>query len=310
MQQAKRVEYFITSKCTNRCVFCSESWRFDNKEKSLAQIKKVLLKEKKNGIELVHLLGGEPTLHPQCLQILRWIRQQGLRTYMMTNGVPLADEGFAEALMPWIDEICVSLHGPNKEIHDRLTRKPGSFASLIKTLENARRFHPQGLAADTTLTRQNLKHLKGISGILKRYKISRWSIIAVIPSGLGQTNFERVIPRLSEARKTLPSFLDDAARQGLFPMIAGLPLCALGRKYFPHSFDYRADIAVKGTAARHSGKLRLWLEPGEKNFKIDIGRTKPARCASCAEKNECGGVYQLYHEMFGDEELTPFKVKS
>ena len=228
----------------------------------------------------------------------------------MTNGVPLADEKFAETLMPWIDELCVSLHGPNKEIHDRLTGKPGSFAALMKTLQNAMRFHPEGLSADTTLTRQNLKHLKGISTILKRCRIARWIIITVIPSGHGQANFERVIPRLSQTRKVLPSFFEDAARKGLFPMVAGLPLCALGRRYISHSLDYRADIAVKGTAARHSGKLRLWLEPGEKDFKIDIGRTKPARCASCTENKECGGVYQLYYEKFGDNELIPFRKKS
>jgi MoaA/NifB/PqqE/SkfB family radical SAM enzyme len=306
MAEAKRTEYFIINKCTNHCVFCSESWRFDGTEISLARIKKTLLNEKKNGTELVHFLGGEPTLHSRCREVFALARDLGLRTYVMTNGVPLANRNFSKELLPLIDEVCISLHGPDPRVHDRLTRHPGSFKALKKTLDHLRLYHPEGLAADTTLTRGNLKHLKRIASILKRYKISTWNIITVIPSGRGKTNFCEIVPRLDDARKTLPSFFADAARKGLFPRIAGLPLCVFGEKYLRHSLDYGLNVFKKGNARRHGGALKLWMEPGDTKCEIDMGRVKPDRCSLCGQKTECGGIFEAYYLRFGDKELRPF----
>jgi uncharacterized radical SAM superfamily Fe-S cluster-containing enzyme len=57
--------------------------------------------DRKGGIEILQLSGGEPTLHPQLFELLEWIREHPRIDYVLlnTNGVRLANEpGFAARL--------------------------------------------------------------------------------------------------------------------------------------------------------------------------------------------------------------------
>jgi uncharacterized radical SAM superfamily Fe-S cluster-containing enzyme len=57
--------------------------------------------ERKGGIEILQLSGGEPTLHPQFFELLRWLHAQPKIDYVLlnTNGVRIAnDDAFAAEL--------------------------------------------------------------------------------------------------------------------------------------------------------------------------------------------------------------------
>ncbi len=57
--------------------------------------------ERKGGIEILQLSGGEPTLHPQFFELVEWVQSHPKIDYLLinTNGVRLAtDESFARQL--------------------------------------------------------------------------------------------------------------------------------------------------------------------------------------------------------------------
>jgi 7,8-dihydro-6-hydroxymethylpterin dimethyltransferase len=57
--------------------------------------------DRKNGIEILQLSGGEPTLHPQFFELVRWIQDNPGIDYLLlnTNGVRIAnDSNFTEQL--------------------------------------------------------------------------------------------------------------------------------------------------------------------------------------------------------------------
>ena len=57
--------------------------------------------DRKGGIEILQLSGGEPTLHPQFFELLRWLQEHPKIDYVLlnTNGVRIAnDEAFAHEL--------------------------------------------------------------------------------------------------------------------------------------------------------------------------------------------------------------------
>jgi uncharacterized radical SAM superfamily Fe-S cluster-containing enzyme len=57
--------------------------------------------DRKGGIEILQLSGGEPTLHPQFFELLRWLQEHPKIDYVLlnTNGVRIAqDEDFARKL--------------------------------------------------------------------------------------------------------------------------------------------------------------------------------------------------------------------
>ncbi len=57
--------------------------------------------DRKGGIEILQLSGGEPTLHPQFFELLRWLQEHPKIDYVLlnTNGVRIAtDDSFAREL--------------------------------------------------------------------------------------------------------------------------------------------------------------------------------------------------------------------
>lgn len=84
--------------------------------------------------EEVTLMGwGEPTVHPQFVDILRYLTQFPLKKYICTNGMKLRE------LTPIIfethvDILAVSLDGANPETNDRI-RKGASFNEIVDSLK-------------------------------------------------------------------------------------------------------------------------------------------------------------------------------
>jgi len=94
----------IVNSCNLPCPTCYANSPLGSRAKvdavPLADLQRRILGviERKGGIEILQLSGGEPTLHPQFFELLRWLRAQPKIDYVLlnTNGVRLAtDDAFA-----------------------------------------------------------------------------------------------------------------------------------------------------------------------------------------------------------------------
>jgi organic radical activating enzyme len=106
--------------CNIRCRSCYTL----NREcvKSLDEVKKEIdLAVKKRNLETITLLGGEPTLHPHIMEIIRYIKGRKLKCQLLTNGIIfLDDEGdsFLNSLMSaGIDRILLHIDCGQNHIH-------------------------------------------------------------------------------------------------------------------------------------------------------------------------------------------------
>lgn len=93
----------ITDACNLECPVCyASSSPARQNHRSLAEIERMLatLVESEGEPDVVQVSGGEPSEHPQVLQILKRVRESAARHVMLnTNGVRIAnDEAFAESL--------------------------------------------------------------------------------------------------------------------------------------------------------------------------------------------------------------------
>ena len=69
--------------------------------------------DRKGGIEILQLSGGEPTLHPQLIELLRWVKQHPKIDFALinTNGVLLAkDPAFAQQLSDSFNGVGLQLY--------------------------------------------------------------------------------------------------------------------------------------------------------------------------------------------------------
>lgn len=86
----KTAVFALTTQCNCKCVMC-DMHRKKPEHISLSDAKKVLDFLEKNKFLVVYFTGGEPTLHPDIVEIVNYADKLGLVTTMTTNGTPSKD---------------------------------------------------------------------------------------------------------------------------------------------------------------------------------------------------------------------------
>lgn len=128
--------------CNHKCLICMTADFIKNaKPINLADIKKEILEAKKNGYNYIDLGGAEPTLYPKLPHIIQYINELGLFSTMCTNGHLFSSVDFTKKIASLnVRGIKISFHSHKKEIFDFITRVPGSYDSILKAIENIRKY--------------------------------------------------------------------------------------------------------------------------------------------------------------------------
>ena len=108
-----------------------------NQYLSVDLLRQAVLEAKPMGLNSAKLTGGEPTLHPDFIQIVDMLSAEGLQLTMETNGT-LIDANLARYLKEksTLRFISVSLDGATAETHDSLRSVSGSFDAAVRGLKN------------------------------------------------------------------------------------------------------------------------------------------------------------------------------
>lgn len=124
-------EYLITNACNIRCKGCwFFEYDFDQKSRDvndLGLLRQFLLKERERGINAALVIGGEPTLFPQRLEVFKDVLDH---VSISTNGLkPLPMEGFEDLA------VLISLFGGGQLDDDLRAIKPSGkkFTGLFDT---------------------------------------------------------------------------------------------------------------------------------------------------------------------------------
>ena len=129
--------------------------------------------------------GGEPTLHPDLIELMAHAETLGQITGLNTNGRRLAEPGFAEDLVrTGCDHAQITLASQRPELHDRIVGAPGAFA---ETVEGIRRALTAGLHSltNTTLLRSNAAEAVEIVDFLHGLDVRTFAMNGMIHSGCG-----------------------------------------------------------------------------------------------------------------------------
>jgi MoaA/NifB/PqqE/SkfB family radical SAM enzyme len=230
----------------------------------------------------------------------------GYKTVVVSNGFGFTSSSFTGLALPYIDELIFSLHGHNADTHGQMTGNPVSFRRLMRAFENVSRENSTvGLSVNTTVTRWNLGSLLPIAGMIRRFGVRKYHCLSAIPLGRGRARFLDLSPSLQKCSATLPKLAQKCWQNNIQLLVAGFPCCVLG-PYHRCSVDWSGEYVRDHV---QPGKIVFEKEPGEpKNFRIDLGRIKIAKCRPCALGKVCGGISAEYYNTYGDDELSPFIV--
>jgi MoaA/NifB/PqqE/SkfB family radical SAM enzyme len=280
---AEKLILNLSYRCNNSCLFCAVGDR-GAAGGTLERHRAALEEHRRRGVRLVDLDGGEPTLVPHLLPLIRHARRLGYdRVSVTTNGRRLAYEPFARKLVcSGITDLLVSLHGPRAEVHDPLTRCAGSFAQTMAGLEHAVRLGAGrvDLAVNTTLTTHNVAHLPELAAVIRRLGVRTLNVQFVTPFGRARA---AIVPDPAAAAATVRQVIDEHG-DALRVQVINLPFC-----YLP---GYERHLAPDlGKRQR----TMAFVSAEEVNLSDYLGATRERRppCASCLLSVACDGFFSF-----------------
>ncbi|MBI5622579.1 MAG: radical SAM protein [Elusimicrobia bacterium] len=303
----RRLEFHISYECRQHCLFCSEADRLKRWKGSPvtpAEMARVLAEKRRQGFDHVTFTGGEPTLVTGLEGVLRAAKGLGYATYMTSNGSRLHEPAFAKRILPLLDELCLSVHGPDPALHDALCGTPGGFERLRMALALAGSREGLFLLTNTVVVRGNWDRLPAVLGFILGHKGVQHILLShPAPEGRSAKDYASLAVPFKEWKRAVPGLASQARAKGVTLRFFGLPLCVLGA-HAVLSNDLYFSPRVTVERGRVQGKPGL----------VEITSLKPTRrrvqpevCSGCSVRDLCGGVFERHLEEFGDADLAPIK---
>lgn len=303
--KTEKLVLFTGFSCNSHCHFCIDLNKRDLPDKSTKTIITEMVQAKAKGVEYLELIGGETTIRGDFIPLVRTAKKIGFKDIVLvTNGRMLSYPRFAkDTVEAGVTDIVFSIHGHDAELHDIVTYAPGSFDELLRGIKNVRANGLKRVFGNCTVVKQNMKHLPDIGRLFLRLAIHHVEFITVDPTyGGAYTNFNGLVPRISEAAPYMRETLDIGRAHGITDWVVRyVPLC-----YFPEYLDQISEIREVATF-----RTRHWA-PDFKNedvgaSRVIAGRSKTPKCEGCVLFDRCEGLWNEYIKNYGDDELIPIK---
>ena len=123
----------VTYRCNERCVHCYLDHE-DHGEMTTAEIKGVLDQLAEAGVFFLTFSGGEVFLRRDFFEILEYARRLQFNVKIKTNAVMIREAEAQRIRALGVDTIQISVYSYRPEVHDAITKLPGSFQRTIKAI--------------------------------------------------------------------------------------------------------------------------------------------------------------------------------
>jgi len=282
-QGPKKVILNVTYKCNNRCTFCAVGTR-TQLDGNFERQREFLLKYRRQGVELLDLDGGEPTLNPNLFGIIRFARKIGFtKVNVTTNGRMCAYEEYAQKLVAsGVTSVLFSIHGTTARMHAANVGVLEAFDQTCEGVRNVARLAPPELelGANITLTKTNYEHLGGIAELVHGLGLRWLNIQFLTPFGRATRT---VSPDTQAAADVVMRVIDEWKDRIRFQVI-NLPFC-----FMPGYEQHLTGDLLK--LERHM----IFVNNEEVNLfeYLREQRHHDERCHGCTRKAFCGGFYEL-----------------
>lgn len=298
MSGTERLDLKLGFACNNRCVFCVQG---DKRERHAprpeAELAAYLEDARGKGAEAVVLTGGEPTVHKTLLAAARRARSLGYSTVQLqTNGRALFYERVcAELAEAGVTEFSPSLHGSRPEVHDFLTRAPGSWLQTAGGIRTLKRLGLRVLA-NSVVTRPNLRDLPDLARLLVALGVDQFQFAFVHLGGTAAENAAWLTPRKALAAPFIREGLAVGRAAGVPCFVEAFPFCLLGDDA-AHASERAIPRTYVVDAVRVTEDYTV--------YRRDEGKSRGPRCPECRWWGACEGPWREYPERFGWEEFVP-----
>ena len=327
--QRERLHVSIGAICNNNCVFCMEEDRDGRYENNSAMTRERVrwMLESHKGAEEVCFTSGEPTTRPELPEFVAWAKALGYeRISTMTNGRRLSHLPYAAALAKaGMNRFYVSIHGHDKKLHEGLTRTPDSFEQTVAGLDSVAKLKRFGveLHTSTVVTKRNLPQMREIYSFLRGHGVDQVVFNVMQANGRAETNFEHIFPTYTETAAVFRELVATSKEPRPMAFLVDIPLCTTEgvpdfnrgyvEKYVHYDTEGHARVPGAATVAEDSLAKDSRRATGKGRGLVMVTRTdldearryKRAECKTCRYDRVCEGVWSVYLDHFGWDEMKP-----
>src|SRR5260370_21462072 len=135
------VQLDLTYRCNERCIHCYLD-QHDHGEMTTAEIKDLLDQMAAAGVFYLTISGGEIMMRRDFFEILEHARLRTFCIKLKTNGILIRKQEADRIKALGVESVQVSIYSHIPEVHDAITKLPGSLA---QSLEAIRRLRAHGI---------------------------------------------------------------------------------------------------------------------------------------------------------------------
>jgi MoaA/NifB/PqqE/SkfB family radical SAM enzyme len=226
----KRVWVRVTRLCNQRCTFCLDSWNQNGTYVPVQELMAFIKKGRDEGGERLILSGGEASVHPEFIKLIRYGKKLGYEWIQtVTNGQMFAYPEFAlKAKLAGLNEATFSMHGHTPRLHDRLVGLPGAFERGNQAIRNLQALGGVVVNVDIVINKMNVAFLRDIIDFYMAMGIREFDLLYIVPFGRGFEEFrEQLFFDIEEYHDHLQRAFEVASEPGVFIWTNRLPVAQL-----------------------------------------------------------------------------------
>jgi radical SAM protein with 4Fe4S-binding SPASM domain len=290
------VQLDVTYRCNERCVHCYLD--HDNHgEMTAAEIMDVLDQLAEAGVFFLCFSGGEVLMRMDFFRILEYARSLLFCVKVKTNAFMIREKEADRLRELGVQAVQVSIYSHRPEVHDAITKLPGS---LKRSIDGMRLLRERGMKTiiANVLMRSNLNDYAGVKALAKElgaeYTIDPTITPkmdgdrSILPLGIGDDDLRQVFRNGDlvgnvEEFCAPPPAVDDGILDGL-PCSAGHTACYIS----PYGDVYPCvQFPLPSGNVRKQKFLEIWRHSPQMSKVRSIHARNLPVCSTCAHVGSC-----------------------
>ncbi|HXN52575.1 MAG TPA: radical SAM protein [Candidatus Acidoferrum sp.] len=286
----------VTYRCNERCTHCYLD-HDDHGEMTLAEIKDLLDQLADAGVLFLTFSGGEVLMRMDFFDILKYARRLQFCVKIKTNGFMIREKEANRIRDLGVQEVRISIYSHRAEIHDAITKLPGS---LKRSMAAIRLLRSRGVtvAIGNVLMVQNLNDYAGVKRLANELGVPVITDPTITPKMDGDRSLLQLGIRGSQLREVfrdtelvgnvdefcaLPGAVDDSAMDNI--------ACSAGHTYCyisPYGDVYPCvQFPLPCGNVRKDKFLDIWRNSTQLNEVRSIRARDLPTCSTCAHVGTC-----------------------
>lgn len=259
----------LNNSCNQDCVFCYNHIPHSTpaQKSNYTKIKRLLKAIYSQAqVQNITFTGGEPLLESRLSELVLYAKMKKSITSIISNGTLFTEENISNLLTVKNNLFQLPIHSADSQIHDKMTRLPGSH---IKSSKAILRLSQSGavIVAVVVLTKHNIERISNTLEYIQRLGISQISIDRYNIGGKSVNNFQDILPTSLELKNAY-HLINEISLQNKLIISSNVctPHCILDPREFPHikfgncaanplQFPLTADLEGNLRVCNHSPKI-------------------------------------------------------